>query len=157
MTTVGERFDKLFAEAENSVEYWKEAYETERDEGKIMEDMLAAKDAEIATLRVEVARLSRAFAASNETNENLQEDLEFYRDLLCVCKTCQSSPCTGGCIVKRQAKIEVLNKILDNAVKLWEPDPTIPDRISQDIDRPALIEQALHAELKQLEDRQCHK
>ena len=112
--------------------------------------MLAAKDAEIATLRVEVARLSRAFAASNETNENLQEDLEFYRDLLCVCKTCQSSPCTGGCIVKRQAKIEVLDKILDDAMTSWEPDPTIPDRISQDLERPALIEVCLLATLKQL-------
>ena len=69
------------------------------------------KATEIAALKTEVARLSRAFAASNETNANLQEDLEFYRDLLCVCKTCQSSPCTGGCIVIRKAKIEVLKEV----------------------------------------------
>tara|TARA_R110002012_G_scaffold321576_2_gene549938 strand:+ start:909 stop:1262 length:354 start_codon:yes stop_codon:yes gene_type:complete len=76
-------------------------------------NIIAARNREIAALKAEVERLSRAFAASNETNENLQDDLDFYRDLLCVCKTCQSSPCTGGCIVKRQAKIDVLEELLN--------------------------------------------
>ena len=56
--------------------------------------------------------------------------------------------------VVRQAKIEVLNKILDDAMASWEPDPTIPDRISQDLERPALIEVCLLATLQQLEKDQ---
>lgn len=92
-------------------------------------NIIAARNREIAALKAEVERLSRAFAASNETNANLQEDLEFYRDLLCVCKTCQSSPCTGGCIVKRQAKIEVLEEVLEKV--LWDADGR---EIREDID-----------------------
>lgn len=50
----------------------------------------------------------------------------------------------------RAARIDVLEEVLDDGVKLWIPDPTMPDPISQDIDRAGNVEQALHNKLDKL-------